>query len=151
MQCFSGDRIAQIANKISYGTAVLDPCDYVIIHVGTNDIGDGVPYQSIIFDYGNLIGIIRQKKRGMNIIMSAIIPRHKDHAISDPMIRQVHQYLQKSMSTNMNFKFICTYKPFMFAGNVKLELFAKRDQGLHLNTAGSGRLSYFFLRVISTM
>ena len=52
---------------------------------------------------------------------------------------------------SLTFKLICTYKPFMFAGKVKLELFAKRDQGLHLNTADSGRLSYFFLRVISTM
>ena len=56
--------------------------------------------------------------------MSAIIPRPRDHALSDPMIRKVNQYLQKYMSTNMNFKFICTYKPFMFAGKVKLELFA---------------------------
>ena len=116
----------------------------MIIHVGTNDIGERAPYQSIISDYGNPIGIIRQKKRGINIIMSAIIPRPKDYALSDPMIRKNKQYLQKSMSKNMNFKFICTYKPFMFASNVKLELFAKREQYLHLNTACSSRLSYFF-------
>ena len=103
MQCFSCARIAQIANKISSGTAVLDPYDYVIIHTGTKDIGDRTPYHSIISDYGNLIGIIRQKKRDIIIIMYAIIPRPMDHAISDPMIRKVNQYLQKYMSTNMNF------------------------------------------------
>ena len=63
--------------------------------------------------------------------MSAFIPRPKDPALTDPMIRQINAYLQKVMSCKLNFKFICTYKPFMFAGNVSLELFAKRDQGLH--------------------
>ena len=75
LQCFSGDRIAQIGNKIDNGIAVLSPYDYVIIHVGTNDIGDRAPYHSILSDYGNLIGIMRKKKRDINIIMSAIIPR----------------------------------------------------------------------------
>ena len=82
--------------------------------------------------------------------MSAIIPRPKDHALTDPMIRQINGYLQKVMSSKLDFKFICTYKPFMFAGKVSLELYAKkRDQGLHLNTLGSSK--QFFLRVISTM
>ena len=119
--------------------------------MGTNDIGDRAPYHIILSDYGNLIGIIRKKKRDINIVMSAIIPRHKDHALTDSMIIQINGYLQKVMSSKLNFKFICTYKPFMFVGKVSLELFAKRDQGLHLNTLGSSKLSYFFLRVISTM
>ena len=93
-----GDRIAQIGNKIDNGISVLSPYDYVIIHVGTNDIGDRAPYHSILSDYDNLIGIIRKKKRDINIIMSAIIPRPKDRALTDPMIGQINGYLQKVMS-----------------------------------------------------
>ena len=74
-----------------------------------------------------------------------------DHEVTDPMIRKVSKYLQVNMSHNMHFKFICTYKPFMFAGKVKLEHFAKKDGGLHLNTEGTSKLRYFFLRVISTI
>ena len=151
LQCFPGDRIAQIANKIDCGEANIAPYDYVLIHVGTNDIGSRASYQSILSDYGNLIGILRKKKRHISIIISAIIPRPKDHFDTDPMIRRVNAHLQKVMSKDLNFKFICTNKPFMFAGKIKLEMFAKRDKGLHLNTLGSSRLSYFFLRVISTM
>ena len=55
------------------------------------------------------------------------------------------------MSKDMNFKFICTYKPFMHNGSVKLEFFARNDGGLHLNTVGTDRLRYFFLRAIATM
>ena len=90
--CFSDNIIAQIPIN---GTAVLEPYDYVIIHVGTNGIGDGAPYQSIISDYGIRIGIIRHNKRGININMSAIIPRPRDNAISGPFIRKVNQYLHE--------------------------------------------------------
>ena len=33
------------------------------------------------------------------------------------------------MSKNMNFNFICFYKPFTYAGKVKSELYAKIDGG----------------------
>ena len=69
LQYFAGDIIAQIANKNDNNTAVLEPYDYVLIHVGMNDIGDWASYQITLSDYGNLIGIIRKQKRSINIIM----------------------------------------------------------------------------------
>ena len=65
LQCFPGRRIAQIANKIDNNTAALEPYDYVLIHVGTNDIGDRSSYQNILSDYGNLTDIVRKKKRSI--------------------------------------------------------------------------------------
>ena len=55
------------------------------------------------------------------------------------------------MSKSMRFKFVCTYKPFMYAKSVRVGLFAKRDKGLHLNTEGTNVLKRFFLRVISNL
>lgn len=118
--------------------------------MGTNDIGNRACFKAIISDFGNLVAICRKQKPKINIIISAIIPRPKDHLVTDPMIRGVNKYLDKNMSKNHNFKFIYTYKPFTYCGAVKLELYAKRDLGLHLNTEGQNRLSHFFLRVIST-
>lgn len=133
------------------GIAKLDSFDFVIFHAGTNDIDNRSPYRNIISDFGNLIGVCRRKKPSIQIIVSAVLPRPKDHVITDPVIRQVNAYLQKSMSKSMKFKFVCTYKPFMHAGSVRIELFAKRDKGLHLNTEGTNVLRRFFVRVISTM
>ena len=50
------------------------------------------------------------------------------------------------MSKLMKFKFVCSYKPFMHAGNVRRELFAKHDGGIHLNTAGTDALTRFFYK-----
>ena len=72
---FLGLTIAQIASKIDSGEAALGPYDFVIIHAGTNDIGNRHPDKSIISDYGNLVGICRKKKPSIQIVLSAILPR----------------------------------------------------------------------------
>ena len=151
VQIFSGRTISQISAKIDNNEANLVPYDYVIIHAGTNDIGNRHSFKEIISDFGNLVGICRKKKPSIQIIISGILPRPKDHAITDPVIRDVNKHLRVFMSKSMKFKFVCTYKPFMHAGSVILGLFAKRDLGLHLNTEGTNTLKRFLLRVISTM
>ena len=92
-------------------------------------------------DFGSLIAICRKQKPGNNIIISAIIPRPRDHLDTDPMIRSVNSNLQKKTSKSQNFQFICTYKPFTHCGKVSVELYAKRYLGLHLNTEGTNRLN----------
>ena len=134
LQIFSGRTISQISAKIDKNEANLEPYDYVIIHAGTNDIGNRHSFKELISDFGNLVGICQKKKPSIQIIISGILPRPKDHTISDPVIRDVNKHLRVFMSKSMKFKFVCTYKPFMHAGSVILGLFAKRDLGLHLNT-----------------
>lgn len=146
LQAFSGDTVSRMANRMLTGQVSLRNFDHVIFHVGTNDIGRRAPFDNIISDFGNLIGICRKIKPSIDIIISAILPRPIDHEVSDPVIKRVNSYLQKNMSRSMNFKFIRTYRPFMFAGKVKRELFAKNDGGLHLNTERTNRLRYYFLR-----
>ena len=151
MQSFRGDTIAQIANKVERGIASLKNFDHVIFHVGTNDIDDKVSFHAMQSDYGNLVGICRRKYPKINIIMSAIIPRPRDHQITDDPIKRINFYMEKTMSKTLNFKFIKTYRLFMYAGKPSAELFAKNDKGLHLNTEGSSRLRYYFLRTIASM
>ena len=149
VQAFRGDTISQLTNRIQSKQAKLLPFDFVIIHVGTNDIENGEPFNAMISSYGNLIGVIREIHPSIQIIISAIIPRPRDHVITDPRIRDVNSHLNKFMSKDMNFKFICTYRPFSYYGKPNIALYAKNDRGLHLNTEGTRRLKHFFLQVIS--
>ena len=146
---FRGDTISQLSNRINNKVAKLLPFDYVILHVGTNNIGDRAPFEDIIKNYANLLGIIRKMHRAIHKIVSAIIPRPCDYKVSDPMVRAANSHLNKVMSKRMNFKFVCTYKPFTYCGKPDVCLYAKRDDGLHLNTEGSNRLKHFFLQVIT--
>ena len=119
IQSFRGDTISKLANKIFSKVAKLLPYDYVILHVGTNDIGNRAPFDNIIKDYANLLGIIRKLHPTVQIIVSAIIPRPCDYDVSDPMVRDINSYLNKVMSRDMNLKFVCTYKPLLIVVNPK--------------------------------
>ena len=148
IQSFRGDTISQLAQKIDLKQAKLRPYDYVILHVGTNDIDNHAPFEHMVKDYTNLLGIVRKIHPAVQIIVSAMIPRPCDYYDTDPMLRAVNSFLNKH-SKDMNYKFISTFRPFTFCGKPKVELYAKRDGGLHLNTEGSNRLKHFFLQVIS--
>ena len=62
VKSFRGDNIAKLTMRIDKGHVNLSPFDYIIIHVGTNNIDRRDSYDDIISDYGNLIPIIKKKK-----------------------------------------------------------------------------------------
>lgn len=151
LEAFRGDTISKIAHRIETRQVSLDGFDYIILHAGTNNVGNSDTFENIISDYGNFVGICRRINPKIKIVISAILPRPVDHEITDPLIRRINNYILKNMSKNLNIRFFRTYRPFMYGGHVKRELFAKRDGGLHLNTEGTNRLRYYFLRSIAAM
>ena len=72
MQIFSRRTISLISAKIDNNEANLEPYDYVIIHVGTNEIGVRHSFREIISDFGNLVGICQKKKPSIQTIVSGI-------------------------------------------------------------------------------
>ena len=79
IKSFRGDNIARLTNRIKSGEVNLSPFDYIIVHVGTNNIDNRDSFDDIIADYGNLIPTIKKKKRSIRIVISAILPRPVDH------------------------------------------------------------------------
>ena len=94
LQSFSGDTIAKLSSRIYSKQVSWEDFEYVLIHVGTNDVDNYVNHEperkkkhfeidrafdNMISDYGNLIGIIRKKKSSISILMSALLPRPKYH------------------------------------------------------------------------
>ena len=165
LDCNPGDTIAKMAHRIDIHQIPLERSDYLLIHVGTNDIDNFKPkhafckdqsididhaFNSMISDYGNLIGFIT-KNPNISILISAIIPRPKDYNVTHELIKKVKGYLEKQMSKTSRFTSLRSYKPFMYGGNVKRELFARKDGGLNLNTKGTNKLRYFFLRPLALM
>ena len=143
--------MANIAYKVDKKIAKLDSFDYVLFHVGTNDVDNRYSFEAIMFDFGNLLGIVRKKYPKIFIIISSILPRPKNYDETDDFTRRINSYLLDKMSKPYDFKNIKSYMPFVFGGKVRRELFAKGDGGLHLHTLGTSRLRYYFLRTVSSM
>ena len=85
----------------------LQPYDYIILHVGINNIGNRDRYDGMISDYASLIAIVRRCKPDIRIVVSSILPRPVDH---DKMIKSVNRHLKDVMSKDLNFAFVCSYK-----------------------------------------
>ena len=66
VQSFCGDTISQLANKVERGVTSMKNFDYVIFHIGTNDIDDKASFHAMPSDYGNLVGINLQKEVSKN-------------------------------------------------------------------------------------
>ena len=150
LQVFHNDAISKITERLHSREVSLENFNHVLFHVGTNDVSNKVPFDDIISDFGNLLGVCREIKPCIKIAISAIIPRPVDHEESDEVVRKINSYLSKTMSKNMNFKFIRTYKPFMYMGKMKPELFDRSD-GLHLSAEGTSRLRRYLLMTIASM
>lgn len=151
VKAFPGATIASLTHKIDVGQVDVSNYDFLIVHVGTNNIGNRHSFSAIVSDYGNLIGRIKTYKPSIRIIVSSILPRPCDHADTDSMIKNINKALRLEMASDLGFKFIESWKAVSKFGSFRRYLFAKHDNGLHLNTEGKRRLRYFFLRVISTL
>ena len=126
--------------------------DFLIVHIGTNDIGARHSFGAMVSDYGNLVAQIRNKKSSIRVIISSILPRPVYHSATEKkMIKDINNHLRIVMAPDQNFHFIRSFRALCQFGTYRRYLYAKKDQGLHLNTEGSNRLRYFFLRVISTL
>lgn len=151
LRSFPGDTISNIVHRLESNQVRLDNYDYILLHVGTNDINHKASFHEMLSDFGNLLGVIRKWKPTIKIIVSSILPRPVDYETTDNPSRRINGYLETVMSKKMKFLFIKSYRPFMFGGKPRRELFAKRDGGLHLNTEGTSRLRYYFLKTIAAM
>lgn len=151
LKAFPGATIGKLGYLINSREIKWANYQYVIIHVGTNNVANKNTISSILSDFGNLIANIRKLNPHIRIIVSSILPRPVDHTLTDSIIRNINVQLEKSLSKTLNFKFVKSYRPFCRAGAVQRCLFARLDGGLHLNLAGSSTLRHFFVRVISTL
>jgi lysophospholipase L1-like esterase len=146
-----GATIGKINFLIEKGQLSLGSNNYVIVHAGTNNIANGNSCDYILSGLANLVATIRRVNPNIHIIISSILPRPVDKVETESVIKEVNSRLEKEMSKDLNFKFVKSFRPFLYKGQIKRYLFANLDGGLHLNSEGSNRLGHFFLRVISTL
>ena len=78
VQVFSGATIGRIVYSIPHREVKLRAFDYVIFHVGTNDVGNQSSFESIISNFGNLVGACRLIHPSIHFLISAILPRPID-------------------------------------------------------------------------
>lgn len=165
MRVYRGKTLSDIGDYISNGSLQIRQFATILIHVGTNDVSNlwqhnnTVGAERRLYDFSflqprvpndivqgfiALVNLIRQFNSHAVVVFSAIIPRPKDHAVTDSIIRDVNagimQYCNKHCD---NMIFYPTYKWFSQSGQPVSAYFAKKDK-LHLTDLGSARLRQAF-------
>lgn len=149
VNCRRGATIGQLNHILASGQVSLQHFDYILFHVGTNNVDRGHSVENMCSDYANLVATTKSLNQNIGIIFSAILPRPVDHEITDPIIRSVNKELECSLTKHLGVRFCRSYKPFCYQGKVKRFLFAKLDGGLHLNNLGAQHLRDYFAGFIA--
>lgn len=143
---FPGINITRLNRKITQGLVDLSS-QYIILHVGTNDISSSLLEDEIVAMYNDLISVVRSKS-DCKILVSAILPRPIDFDATGNRVKKVNNSLATLCRTRKA-SFVKSFKPFLKCGVPRREYFAVRDGGLHLNIEGIRRLREFFINTIA--
>lgn len=135
-----GATVQTLINKVKSNIINWQNYDLTIIHVGTNDVDNGNS-ESILENIITLCNEITERKRLMQFIISAIIPRPKDFAATDTPIKKVNRDLKRWCRNRPSFYFHPSYNTFQRFGWPDILGNYWHSDDLHLATRGIKRMN----------
>ena len=115
----------------------------IIIHVGTNDIGN--KSYVIMSDFMGLVEVVAAKNPEAKIILSAIIPRPVDQRSTNRKVIEINREIT-NYAKERGIQYTRTDKLFREGYRTKYEYYAQ--DGLHLNFQGTLKLTNLFREVL---
>ena len=147
VQSYRGASILDVENIVKRNNLLLYTYDYVILHVGTNDI-DNKSVKQIMQAYKFLFRACKSAASNATIVFSSILPRLVDYEDTKNTCINVNTRLQEFCRKN-NLKFVKSYQRFLHAGQPISHLYARRDGGLHLSFEGTKQLRQCIINLLS--
>ncbi|CAG2214872.1 unnamed protein product [Mytilus edulis] len=136
---FRGASIGEITYQLNKNKgSIYEGYKCLVIHCGTNDIHI-LSIDQFKSAYCNLISTAKLLFPSMVIALSGILPRPVDFEETGQKIKEVNMALL-NLCLSYKVEFIHSYRYFLKCGKPKVELFAYKDGGLHLNCEGTRQL-----------
>jgi lysophospholipase L1-like esterase len=142
---FRGAKINTIVREVRNGKINFRGVKLCILHLGTNDI-NGPGFDLIYPRYWELTKIIRNKVPGIEIIVSGILPRPVDLALTTSRSKAANRELKAICQAKKYLHFNTTYKGFLYNNKPRLGLFDK--DGLHLSHKGAQKIAQIVKNLI---
>ena len=142
-----GANIFTVHQYIKENKARMKLFSHILLHVGTNDIGNGLSFHLAVQYYSNLFNLIKDEC-DCKVIVSAILPRPIDFDNTKNIVIQLNNCLS-SLAVKFGYLFVRSYKPFVQQpGSLPIRKYFARD-GLHLSFLGVSILRNFFIGVVN--
>ena len=145
VKSYRGACISDMENYIKRENLQLYTYDYIILHVGTNDIRNRSVKQ-IMQAYKFLFRACKSAAGNATVVFSSILPRLVDFEETKGACINVNSRLEEFCRKN-GLIFVKSYKRFLHAGQPISNLFAKRDGGLHLSFEGTKQLRQCIIHI----
>ena len=129
-----GATIKQISKDIKYERITVKEHKLCVLHVGTNDIGNG-DYGVLIPRYSELLYQIRRHNPTIDIVICAILPRPADYNYTKFATDYANFLLEDWCTKKDHLHFNRTYKGYLTFNRPILELYA--TDGIHLGRLGA--------------
>lgn len=130
LKAFPGATIARLADFVSNGRINLENINFVIVHVGTNNVSSSQSVDTILSYYGDLIHKIKSKTDA-KIIFTSLLPRLVDFKLSERKLNKVNSELRR-LCNRRSLLFCNLYRSFLHNNKPDPSFYAPKD-GLHLN------------------
>ena len=146
-----GASIETFKDLIIQGDLDIQGMDAVLLHVGTNNLERNFNPQDVLAEMGSLIRLIKRVNASLLIVVSGILPRLKDLALSDRPVKTYNKMLSR-VCRDCGVMFIRSYNGFTSGkevNGIKCWLFAR--DGLHLSKHGDRVLGQLFRVQFSDM
>ncbi len=114
----------------------------VIIHVGTNDYGNGEGHL-IISKLQEILTLIRNRNPNVGLMVDAILPRPVDFTFSNPQLIRINNRIKQWCSRNVGVHYYPCYSSFIYKNTIDWATgyFDRRDPTrLHLSLEGVNHL-----------
>jgi lysophospholipase L1-like esterase len=97
----AGHRADQIKKDIN-GYLAANPCDAILLHIGTNDVSSGQTVAGTVYDIGEIIDRIYSYDPNIKIVLSSIIPRtDTDDGVTTILNRHLHDLFLSKRSAGV--------------------------------------------------
>ncbi len=153
VQAYPGKTLQWLNDSIRFGKVQVKGYEAILVHMGTNDIGDIVrgrtspTIQDIIQRLKDLIHLVKTRNSSCKLLLSAIIPRPKDTELSAPLIYGWNFAMANLCDQYKSLAFVPAYKFFVKSHQVVPTYYS--TDGLHLNGPGVERLEQCFRQALS--
>lgn len=142
-----GANIFSIHQYIRENKARIRIFSHLLLHVGTNDIANGLSVNLTLQYYTNLLELI-QSTSTCHVVISGILPRPVDFLDSKQHVIQVNNNLA-ALALRRKALFVKTYKPFVQQpGSLPVRKYFAKD-GLHLSKKGVSVIRNFYIGVVN--
>ena len=118
-----------------------------LIHAGTNDVANLASPSEILQDVKKLINFVFSLKKGVQVIISSILPRPVDFVDSNPTVLSVNALLRNLAQLTDGVKYIVSYRPFIVNRQPVPHMFSPNCR-LHPSWVGTACLRRIFAQVL---